>query len=379
MNADKIKNFPQYLSHLWSHKVAPFFQRHKYIRRITKTILVILLLLLTLIIVFRPVRGHIIREGGVSFSIKYAEELGLDWEEAYIAILEDLDVNHLRLMSHWDLHEQQEDVYNFDDLDRQFELAEQYGAEVSLAIGLRQPRWPECHFPGWVDQDTRDVWLPELLEYMEIVVNRYKNHPALDSYQLENEALNHWFGECNVHDRKLIRERLVEEYELVKSLDQEHPIIMSLSDQHGLPVGDPTPDVYGYSVYRIVYNTQIVEGYFVYPTPVWYHRMRSAIIDLMDNRPIIVHELQMEPWGPRNTVDLSIEEQNESMSVAQMYDNLNFATQIGLDRAYLWGAEWWYWRMTELNDPEPYEAAKEMFQQMNDGRRGFTIPDQYKQ
>ena len=309
-----------------------------------------------------------ITKGGVSFSTKYARELGVDWEDAYVATLRDLDVNYLRLMSYWDEHEKTKDKYNFDELDKQFQLAEDYGAKVSLAVGLRQPRWPECHFPDWIDQDNRDKWLPELMEYIEVVVNRYKSHPALESYQLENEALNHWFGGCNVHDRKLIRERMIDEFELIKSLDPDHPIVISLSDQHGLPLGEPTPDIYGYSVYRVVYNSQILEGYFVYPTPVWYHRLRAWIIDLFDNRKILIHELQMEPWGPEPTVNLPIEEQDKSMGILQMYKNLDFARKIGVDQAYLWGAEWWYWRMTELNDPGPFNAAKDMFQQMNSGQ-----------
>ncbi|MDX1766390.1 MAG: beta-galactosidase, partial [Candidatus Saccharimonadales bacterium] len=358
----------QYARHLWNHKVKPYFQRHKYQRRTVKTVLTLLVLVVFIATIFRPVSSNMITKGGVSFSTKYARELGVDWEDAYVATLRDLDVNYLRLMSYWDEHEKTKDKYNFDELDKQFQLAEDYGAKVSLAVGLRQPRWPECHFPDWIDQDNRDKWLPELMEYIEVVVNRYKSHPALESYQLENEALNHWFGGCNVHDRKLIRERMIDEFELIKSLDPDHPIVISLSDQHGLPLGEPTPDIYGYSVYRVVYNSQILEGYFVYPTPVWYHRLRAWIIDLFDNRKILIHELQMEPWGPEPTVNLPIEEQDKSMGILQMYKNLDFARKIGVDQAYLWGAEWWYWRMTELNDPGPFNAAKDMFQQMNSGQ-----------
>ena len=37
---------------------------------------------------------------GVSFNTLYAQELGLPWEEVYTAILEDLQVRHLRLAAH---------------------------------------------------------------------------------------------------------------------------------------------------------------------------------------------------------------------------------------------------------------------------------------
>lgn len=291
-----------------------------------------------------------------------------------MALLDDIDINYLRLMSNWDRHEPVDDQFNFEELDWQMDRAHEAGARVSLAIGLRQPRWPECHYPDWAKRMPREEWHPKLMEYLEVVVNRYKHHPALMSYQLENEALNHWFGECFVHDRAHLKEDLAKEFELVKSLDSQHPVVMSLSDQHGLPAGEPTPDIYGYSVYRVVYNTQIAKGYFVYPTPVWYHRMRAWIIDVLKDRPILVHELQLEPWGPAPTPQLSIPEQDKSMDVQQMYENVDFARQIGLDEAYLWGAEWWYWRKTVLEDPDPWVAAKDIVRQINKQLK-FTIPE----
>ncbi len=56
------------------------------------------------------------------------------------------------------------------------------------------------------------------------------------------------------------------------------------------------------------------------------------------------------------------------MSPKQMYRNVDFARQIGLDEAYLWGAEWWYWRMTEKDDPIIWETAKDIVNQVNTGQ-----------
>lgn len=354
-------------------KVRAFYGRHRVLKVITFILLGLLALVLILSIIFRPARNHKIERVGASFSIKYSHELGIDWRGAYNALLKDIDIGYLRLMTHWDLHEPVDDQYSFEDLDWQMDRAAEEGAKVSLSIGLRQPRWPECHYPEWAKRMPREEWHPKLMEYIEQVVNRYKNHPALESYQLENEALNHWFGECFVHERDKLKADLTKELELVKSLDNTHPVIMSLSDQHGLPVGQPTPDIYGYSVYRIVYNTEISKGYFLYPTPIWYHRMRAWLIDIIKDRPILIHELQLEPWGPAPTTQLSIPEQDRSMNSLQMYRNVNFARQIGLDEAYLWGAEWWYWRKTVLDDSGPWATAKDIVRQINRGQR-FTIP-----
>ncbi len=95
---------------------------------------------------WRPVKNPTY---GLSFSVKYSQELGLNWRENYIALLDDLDFDALRLKSYWDLHEPENDVYRFEDLDWQMDEAAKRGMTVSLAIGLRQPRWPECHQPGW--------------------------------------------------------------------------------------------------------------------------------------------------------------------------------------------------------------------------------------
>jgi hypothetical protein len=324
-------------------------------------------LILILIAIFRPI-NHQFKRLGASFSIKYAQELGIDWKAAYAALLEDIDVPMVRLMSYWDEIEPQNDHYDFADLDWEMKEAQANNATVSLAVGLRQPRWPECHFPDWAINMSRDQWKPELYEYIQKVVERYRNNPALESYQLENEALNDWFGGCATHDRALIRERLVEEFNLIKSLDPNHPIIVSLSDEHGLPFGQPVPDIYGFSVYRVVYNTQIIPGYFTYPTPVWYHRMRASLIELLHGKPIVIHELQLEPWGPVSTKDMSIEEQDHSMSPAQMYQSVDFARQIGLDDAFLWGAEWWYWRLVKFDDPTIWNIAKDIVNQVNTGQ-----------
>jgi hypothetical protein len=291
---------------------------------------------------------------GVSFSQKRATEMGLDWQANYLALLDDLEIRKYRLMSYWDLGEPQRGDMRFDNLDWQMNEAAKRGAKVSLAIGLRQPRWPECHEPGWAKALGGHEWKQALYAYTEIVVKRYENHPALESWQLENEAYNNWFGLCG----KVDRERVAEELTLVK-LWSDKPVWMSLSDQHGLPLLTPEPDAYGYSVYRIVYNDKVVPFYIWYPTPLWYHNTRTAVIKLI--RPgseFFIHELQLEPWGHIDNSGLTIEEQNISMSQDQIRRNVRFATQFGIEDVYSWGAEWWYWRKEKFGDYSIWEAVR---------------------
>jgi hypothetical protein len=54
---------------------------------------------------------------GATFSQKHAQDLGLDWQETYLSILDDLQVKHLRLIAYWDLIEPENNQYHFDALD----------------------------------------------------------------------------------------------------------------------------------------------------------------------------------------------------------------------------------------------------------------------
>ncbi len=305
--------------------------------------------------VFTPIKDPVY---GVSFSVKQARNLGVDWHDNYLALLDDLNFKRLRLMSYWDESEPSRGQFTFADLDWQFAEANKRGVKISLAMGLRQPRWPECHEPNWAYGLQGHAWKQALYAYMEVVAKRYKDNPALESYQLENEGVNNWFGTCDAPDAN----RLVEEFGLLKQWDPTHKIIMSLSDEHGFPINAPVPDEFGFSVYRTVWNDKIPPaGYITYPAPIWYHRLRAAVIALYSHRPIIIHELQMEPWGKVDTKYLSIEEQDKSMSPALIKQSFTFARQIGIKEIYVWGGEWWYWRKVN-GDPNIWDTVREQLQ-----------------
>lgn len=291
---------------------------------------------------------------GVSFSAKRARELGLDPHANLTALLSDMKIKNYRLMSYWDETESTRGTFDFSELDWEVNEVAKYGGTVSLSVGLRQPRWPECHQPNWAYELKGNVWKQALYAYMEVVVKRYEKNSTVISWQLENEAYNNWFGTCDLPDDQ----RVKEEFALLSSWT-EKPIWMSLSDQHGYPINQPVPDKYGYSVYRWVWNTKFPPygTYLIYPTPVWYHRLRAAIIKAYTGKDIFIHELQLEPWGPSDTKDLSVEEQNKSMSLQQIHDSLAFAREIGAKDIYVWGGEWWYWRMVN-GDPSVWNTVK---------------------
>lgn len=293
---------------------------------------------------------------GVSFVADYATYLGVDAHQTYQAILNDLQVKHLRLVSYWNDIEPTPGHYNFTELDYEMAQAQAHGAKVSLAVGLRQPRYPECHAPGWVDTSKpASTWQPQLEQFISAVVHRYKDNPALESYQLENEFFNH-FGACNNFDRA----RLTSELALIKKLDSRHPVIISRSNNYaGLALGKPLPDEVGISVYRRVWDAQLSHRYFQYPFPSWYYAFLAGAEQLATGKPSVLHELQAEPWPPagKGIPSTSLAEQNKSFDAKRLQGIIKFGKQTGLKQIDLWGAEYWYYRMELLHDPSVWNAA----------------------
>lgn len=296
-----------------------------------------------------PVAKNI--EWGVSFSTKQALEYSSDPRANLIALLDDMKIRHFRLMSYWDLGEPTRGNYDFADLDWQINEVAKRGGTVSLAIGLRQPRWPECHAPEWALTDAD--WQNRLYEYVAKTVDRYKNNPAVTSWQLENEYRNTHFGLCDQY--KSTGDRASDEMKIVKGISQK-PVYMSLSDQLGLPVGQPTPDKYGMSIYGRFYS-EPVNAYLSYPSAEWWHRLRSWMIGVTKHRETFIHEFQMEPWAKTANFENSIAEQDKSLSAAMIPGRFSYARHLGSDEIYLWGGEWWYWRM-QHGDGSVWNAIK---------------------
>ena len=278
---------------------------------------------------------------GMSFNTLYARELGLDWQETYDAIVDDLGVRHFRLAAHWPMIEPERGVYNFEELDYQVEKAESVGAEVVLAVGRRLPRWPECHIPKWASRLSEEERQDELLAYIEDVVNRYKDSPAVVVWQVENEPFLEIFAfeHCGHLDVDLLDKEIA----LVKSLDGTRPILVTDSGNLGTWIGPyRRGDMFGTSVYVHFWNPEL--GQFRTFLPPWFYRVKdNAMRTLFGDKETVLIELSAEPWLLEPIVEVPLQVQFTRMNLEKFEDILTYAEETRYEKQYLWGAEWWYW------------------------------------
>lgn len=293
---------------------------------------------------------------GISFSIKYAEALGLDWRETYEAMLKDLRPAYVRVAAQWDLVEKNEGTFDFSDIDWQMDKAREYGAQVVLVVGQKAPRWPECHVPDWIKSTEGQYDKKLLLRYVTAVVNQYKNHEALELWQVENEAFIRFkFGECG----SFVQEYIYDEIELVRSLDSAHKIVLTDSGELSTwrrPIANG--DYFGTTLYRVVATPG---GRFVTYDwlPAAFYKLKARIWGLPYER-MFVSELQAEPWfpdGDPHTTPIAFQE--KSMSIARLQKNFEYAQRVGASRVYLWGVEWWYWMKQVQNDDRYWRVVQE--------------------
>ena len=298
--------------------------------------------------VFRP-RSQVY---GVTFSRQYAVDLGVDWREAYTATLRDFSPEVIRIPVVWTDIEPADGTFYFDELDWMMAQAKAYDARVVLAIGLKVPRWPECHIPAWVERDDEQALKQSVLTMEQRVVLRYRDHASLVRWQVENEPL-FWYGECPLPNL----ERLREEVELVRGLDVAHPVVLTSSGEQATWFElSSLADVIGVSLYRFAWNPAL--GPVVFPHAPWYYRIHSGLVSLVSGDPVIISELQMEPWYEDG---LGNDEGDHIAFTKDDFDeHIAFVQQTNVSEVWLWGVEWWY-REYLAGRTEIWDAARELF------------------
>jgi hypothetical protein len=298
---------------------------------------------------------HKTQTPGVTFSRPYVQEFKLDPDEVLAQTLDDLHVRRFRIPTYWSLLEPQRDQYDWFWLDKDLNAIADRGGSVVLAIGQKQPRWPECWIPKWALELPEAEREQAVLNYLQAVISRYKGHPAVKSWQLENEP-GFPFGTCP----KIRAGFYDEELEFVRSLD-DRPIASTDSGELAIWRLGRKVDRLGFSVYRVVVSPIGIWRYWFIPDQ-FYMRKAQLLGWLWGIKELYISEFQMEPWTKRSTLlETPMGEQMETFDQKQMAQNIRFAKNSGISTIDYWGVEWWYWMKKTQNNPDFWNLAKTIF------------------
>ena len=332
----------------------------RFVKVALVTLLVIILAPVIFFITARPKVQHDINYG-VTFSNRYATELGLDWQQTYIKILDDLNTKNIRLVAYWKDIEATNDEYDFSDIKWQLDEAQKRSVNVIVTVGRKVPRWPECFEPKWWSEiEEEDVQNHELFDYVKHTVMELQGYESIKMWQVENEPFFP-FGICTD-----IKYRVVaDEVKLVRELD-DRPILIQDSGEGGFwfpsyRLGDNL----AISMYRKIWYDfwGIFLGqsiYFKYPLAHWTYKIKADLVRVPYQK-IIVTELQAEPWGPGINSSLTTDQKNKTMSRHDFIATLNYAQTAGFKDLYLWGVEWWWWEKEMNDNPFYWDTARALF------------------
>ncbi|PIU98311.1 hypothetical protein COS61_02075 [Candidatus Wolfebacteria bacterium CG03_land_8_20_14_0_80_40_12] len=301
---------------------------------------------------------------GLTYSTKFAGQLGLNWQEAYGKILAELKPKKVRLVAYWDEIEKERGSFDFSKTDWLLQKTKEGGAPVILAIGLKAPRWPEFHAPDWARSMSVEDRENALREYLKKVIERYKNESLIESWQIENEPFLR-FGER----LKRGEDFLEREISAVKSIDDKKPVLITDSGEFGLWYkAAKKGDVFGTTMYRKVHAKALgwLFGNIEYPIGPEHFRLKEKIIRFLINdftKKFIVIELQAEPWSKIALEKITYDEQIKLFSLDYFADTIRYAKETGFDEYYFWGAEWWYFIKEKYQDSRYWNFAKTIFNQ----------------
>lgn len=300
---------------------------------------------------------------GTTFSQLQCWYLGLDYREAFREIC-DLGFERLRLCAYWHELQPKPDQFDFSTIDWLLEESDRRKIEVTLAIGMKVPRYPEFHFPDWMRSkyDTRtarimdrDPAIADLtLNMLDRVVTHTRNASAIKYWQVENEP----FTTLEItHGRSLSEAFVRKEVELVRARSRSDQKIL-LTNAVTLPDGQGQEDsqafraslwladAIGFNIYtKVPHGTNYLEA-----QPLYWNKLKAWRSELKRwGKEGWIAEAQAEPWEHNELVPVS-QLEYPSSSPNQAFNLVDRVQAIGFDPVLLWGCEYWYWHRRQGRD-----------------------------
>lgn len=312
---------------------------------------------------------------GVNFSHRQAAWLGLDPDEAYSALLNDLRVRYFRLSLYWEEIQPAPTRYDFSTVQRQLDWAESRGARVLLTIGLKAQRHPEFYPPEWLLREggpprgAAIAQQPRIVAHLMLMLERavaiLADFNCIDAWQVENEPFLPTAGRTiGWHfDEQTLRK----EIQAVEAADARHrPIVINHSSSSILGLDWMKALRLGDVLAQDVYTRKPASGgplrYFnpYLLGPLGPNLFVQSTLANRFGRQFWITELQAEPWERTPLIELDDAEIG-SISPERLEANLRLAFRSRPERIYLWGAEWWRYRQ-QRGDCRYWELVRGLFQ-----------------
>lgn len=318
---------------------------------------------------------------GISFRPPQIDALGLELRGSLERLLQyPFDV--LRLGAYWRRLEPAPGQFVPDELDWQLEAAERAGKQVLLCVGaLKCFGYPEFFVPPWrlprpiregilVRPDTHPTLLQAGLEFIQRIVERYRDCRAIVGWQVEHESVDPLGLE---HSWRLSRAYVQAEIDAVRAADSSHrPVLLNgflpmsnvvaaqqwwrTRDQgDSLAFALDAADIVGLDVYprHGLIGLGPLSTYLDGGNSLGPRVLRKRLLERasLAGRQVMISEGQAEPWetvvrppDPRHGVMFSC-------SPEDLIDTYNRCVRWADLYAYLfWGAEYWLLRAAGGDD-----------------------------
>ncbi|MGA1047328.1 MAG: hypothetical protein ACO3UU_04910, partial [Minisyncoccia bacterium] len=281
---------------------------------------------------------------GFTFSIKYCQDIGLNWQQTLRSILEAYPWEYIRLPIYWDTIEVKKDIIDYSLIKEQLEIIYNYKIKVIPVIGYRNPRWPERHGPDWLDNIPINDFNKEVLKWSEKCILELKSNTNISHWQIENEPLENNWGKAGFDVDKIYHEEL----KLLKSLDSRDCLIT-----YGFKPWDTTfsgalkEDIVGLDIYSKLgvkkFGKVWYPDMFYLPDNIILSRIRRDIRFVEENKAQIwITELQAEPWDAIDKVLFDKNKWMKTITPDRFSKLLNLAVKSGIVTILVWGVEWWW-------------------------------------
>jgi hypothetical protein len=305
---------------------------------------------------------------GTSFSPRHAEELGLDYQDAFKR-LEALHFRVIRISAYWD----EIDDQGYSRLDWLVGEAAASHQPIVISVGMKGLGWPEFYIPPGYQPKTlgsgQDVagdaaLLEPTLLFVRDTVARYRQNPIVVAWQVENEPFNRagpsrwWIGP----------EFLQQEIGAVRELD-DRPLIVNVfshfnmlfdqaSSRQGLDFkrllgfdGDTAErdslslldsgDVLGLDAYTGIGYSFLGQQHVSHANSDWDDQLgRWREIARQQHKHAWITEAQAEPWEASPATYAN----PRSITPAQIGAEFHDLKDAGFSTVLLWGSEYWLWR-----------------------------------